>query len=341
MKVRTLFGIAVIVTMTYGCGGGGGDTIFSGGGGGTSPFTITGSNAEDIAGAGLTLTLDSASNALDTTTYLLGVQEQTRKRHVNLVSFTQDQLQLLLDASDGRMLLPPNTVIAAITSKTTNCDSGTGSIVVSFEDADFSGDFTDGDSATITYSNCNLGTIHYEGAMTMANFMITGAGDPMAHTGAWNISTTVSVNNLAVTEGGFTDTINGSFDFTAQTSDNDTHTFTLDGTSLSDQYTGSTDTLQNFHFDVSFTGTTGAYTLAASGTLSSTGLGGTVTFSTPTTLAGTDPALPDTGEMKFEGDNSSVTATVLNATNVDLNIDLNGDGFTDTTINSDWATLTA
>ena len=64
--------------------------------------------------------------------------------------------------------------------------------------------------------------------------------------------------------------------------------------------------------------------------------------STPTTLEGTDPFQPDTGVVKFEGNNSSVTATVLDATNVTLDVDLNGDGIGDIPqINTSWAALTA
>lgn len=340
MKVKTLFGIAVIAITAYGCGGG--TDSFSGGGGTpTTPIAIDATNAEDVAGSGLGLVLGSVDTVDNAAGLVLGVQGQAHKRRFNLVSFSQDQVQRILRASNGQMFIPPNTVIGVIPSPPpVPCDNtGVGSIVTSFTDVNSNSTFDSGDSVTISYSACDLGTTHLEGSMTMSSFSITG--DPLTDINPWNISTDVSLNNFAVTESGLTDTINGDFTYTASTTNNVVYASTLAGTSLTDQYSGSTDTLENFSMQLTVDDSSSDYALNASGKFSSTGLGGSVTFTTPTTISGTGTANPDAGVMKFVGDNNtSVTATALSdATTVTLDIDLNGNGSTDTSITRTWTQL--
>jgi len=97
----------------------------------------------------------------------------------------------------------------------------------------------------------------------------------------------------------------------------------------------------NFSMTITVDNNTSAYTLTAGGTFASTALGGTITLSTPVALSGVGTANPNAGTVKLVGEgNSSVTVTPLDATNVRLEVDSNGDGSSDATIDTTWTALT-
>ena len=82
------------------------------------------------------------------------------------------------------------------------------------------------------------------------------------------------------------------------------------------------------------------FTLAAAGTLDSTQLAGVVQYSTPVTFAGEGFDFPSSGTLLVEGENSSARLTAVDNINVTIEIDVNGDGVVDDTINTTWVALT-
>ncbi|MFQ5487645.1 MAG: hypothetical protein ACE5ET_04260, partial [Gammaproteobacteria bacterium] len=97
-------------------------------------------------------------------------------------------------------------------------------------------------------------------------------------------------------------------------------------------------------YDIAFTsdeaslGT--AYTIDANGTVASTALDGSVQFQTLTTFEGIDPEYPHSGVMRITGArNSSVTLTAIDSTDVQLEVDADGDGVSDQTITTQWAVI--
>jgi hypothetical protein len=81
--------------------------------------------------------------------------------------------------------------------------------------------------------------------------------------------------------------------------------------------------------------------LSASGTLDSTQLAGVVQYSTPVTFAGEGFDYPSSGALLVEGENSSARLTAIDNVNVTIEVDSNGDGVIDDTINTTWADLTS
>ena len=81
------------------------------------------------------------------------------------------------------------------------------------------------------------------------------------------------------------------------------------------------------------------YTLDASGTLDSNQLPGDVVYSTETTFQGNEGEYPNTGVLLVRGDNSSARLVAIDATNVRIEIDTNGDGTVDEIIELTWAEL--
>ncbi len=82
------------------------------------------------------------------------------------------------------------------------------------------------------------------------------------------------------------------------------------------------------------------YTLSSNGSLDSSELAGTVTYSTPVTFQGFDNGYPQTGELLVTGANSSARLIALDAVNVRVEIDSDGDGTVDDVIDTTWAALT-
>ena len=342
MKVRTLLGIVVATALVHGCGGGGGGsnnvTLTP-----TLPIAIDGGNAESIVGAGVGFVLTTADTADQAATLALGVKGETPKRRVNLAAFMRNQLQWLFQASGEQLLISANTVLAMDSTKIVNCvNNPTGQITATFSDNDNNGAVSTGDAVTLAFTDCQIDATDpttVQGAITMANFQVTG--DPTIDTSPWYATTAVGISNLVFQDTGFSETIDGGFTFNEGTPDNVNYTEMLSNTTLTDQYSGSTDKLMNFSMTITVDNNTSAYTLSAAGTYSSTALGGTISLSTPAALSGVGTANPNAGTMKLVGDsNSSVTVTPLDATNVRLEVDSNGDGSSDATIDTTWTALT-
>jgi hypothetical protein len=66
-----------------------------------------------------------------------------------------------------------------------------------------------------------------------------------------------------------------------------------------------------------------------------------VTYSTPVVFTGFDNDYPDTGELLVEGDSSSARLIAMDNVNVRIEIDADGDGTIDDTIDTTWAELAA
>jgi hypothetical protein len=81
------------------------------------------------------------------------------------------------------------------------------------------------------------------------------------------------------------------------------------------------------------------YTLTSSGTLDSTRLPGSVDYATPVTFEGVANGYPHTGEFLVSGQNSSARLVAIDSSNVRIDLDTNGDGSVDESIETTWAAL--
>jgi hypothetical protein len=157
----------------------------------------------------------------------------------------------------------------------------------------------------------------------------------------------VTLTNLSVTEAGSKFTTNGVLTLSEATDANAViFNTTLSGNSLTVKTSLTTDTLEDFLIVAGINQGTGAYTTDSSGTLASTLLGGIVDFLTTSLFTGFGSDFPDTGEMVITGDTivggvgpSSVTVQAVDRLCVDLLVDENGDGGTDSDILTTWESL--
>ncbi len=81
------------------------------------------------------------------------------------------------------------------------------------------------------------------------------------------------------------------------------------------------------------------YTQSSFGTIDSTLLPGIVSYATPVDFEGSDTDYPSVGEFLVTGSNSSARLTAIDNVNVRIDIDTDGNGTVDETINTTWAEL--
>ena len=195
-----------------------------------------------------------------------------------------------------------------ITAAYDNCDDGIGEVIdgtIDFEVDAFSGDM--------------LGGI-YDMTMTMllGNFQVTTADDVLLANG----DATATLNTLAAP---YVEAA-------------------VSGRSMLSDSNASTATLSNYSSAQTFDGTVvpSPYTLLTSGTLDSSELSGSVTYSTPVTFEGFDANYPNAGVMLIVGDASSARI-IAQANGIDVVVEIysntTGEGTPDQTIMTTWTEL--
>lgn len=116
----------------------------------------------------------------------------------------------------------------------------------------------------------------------------------------------------------------------------------VSGTSMMTSNNASTETLSNYATQqtVDAGRTPAPYTLTSRGTVDSSQLSGKVSYTTPMQFEGDDVDYPHTGELLITGDGSTVHLIALDNINVRIELDSDGDGIVDVTVDTTWAALT-
>lgn len=217
------------------------------------------------------------------------------------------------------------------------CDGGTGAYTLSGDIA-VPGTLTPGDTFLIVYELCDEGfgeVIDGTVSLTVRDF----AGDIFL--GTYLLSMDANVDTLSVATASDTIVGNGDATITLDTTETPYIEARVTGVVLTQDSPGSSETLRNYSSAQTFDGnlSPAIYTMDASGTLESSQLPGDVVYSTVTTFAGNEGEYPNTGVLLVRGDNSSARLIAVDATNVRIEIDTNGDGVPDETVNLTWAEL--
>jgi hypothetical protein len=199
---------------------------------------------------------------------------------------------------------------------------------------------TPGDTFRIEYDLCDEGfgeVIDGVVDLTVTDF----AGDLLA--GSYLLAMDAELTDLQVASIENTVTSNGDAAITLDTRAAPFIAAGVSGTSMTMDANTSSETLSNYSSDQTFDGNLdpAEYTLAAAGRLDSTQLPGVVNYSTGPNFAGFEASYPNTGELLVQGDASSVRLIAVDSTNVRIDIDSNGDGTVDETINTTWQELTS
>lgn len=331
MKPNLSLLVAASALACLGACGGGGDSAPASG---TKTVAISSTNQSDVVRASLNggLAVSFTQGSLGGTPAAANVTTRTHGLGVVL------QRALAVTTARRQAIASASAHPAAVTSDTTPCGVS-GTLTVAFDDRDGNGMLSKGDVLTGTFAQCqDSAALSINGAVA-----ITLTGDPSGMV----FDASAVFQNVVVVDSGVTATISGTL--AVEETDGSTLTdtkFTVGsgGFAVALASSGYDDTIA---FDAGMTITTSqiggnaqtSLTLAGSFTASS--IGGRVTIATPVPLV-EDPAdaYPSAGAVRITGaSGSTVLATVLSATQVQLQLDANGDGSFESTSTVAWSTL--
>ena len=312
------------------CGGSGGDSSPQQG----SKVAITSANQSQVVrasvNAGLSVSLAqgglgsvSPAGATDRAHALAGVLQRA-------VSATRASRKGIASAS-----VHPATTI----SDTQPCGiSGTVTIVL--DDRDSNQALSNGDAVSATFAQCK------DSANTTINgaIAITLTSTPTDT----QFSASANFQSVVVTDNGATSTISG----TVAVAENDMPTVTETTLSVGNSGLTASTTSTSYDDSVAFAAgfvirtdetSAGAVSVSLSGTMTAQSVGGSITISTPQPMVeAAGDSHPSSGQVIVTGaSGSAVRATVLDNTQVRLELDANGDGTYESTSIVAWTALSA
>lgn len=306
-------------------GGGNGNNGGNGGNGGNSATArISGANALSVARVSYDAALASAGvGDLSSSTGLTAAMPGG-------VSKMGSSFEAANHSSDGSLRIPvPPTTELCIPS---------GSMTISGDIADpFTPTLTRNDYFDIEFDMCNDGATVTDGNL---HYVVDAfSGDFLG--GLYELVMDTTLTTFQVSTGDDVLTSSGVALVRLDTRQSPMITVEVAGTSLTIDKNASSETQTNFSSThMQDLGTfPSPYTLTSSGSLDSTQLSGRVQYSTPVTFAGFDADYPGSGELLVSGDNSNVRLIAIDNVNVRLEVDSNGDGNVDETINTTWVEL--
>jgi hypothetical protein len=327
-------GLSVVSALLLaGCGGGSSD---AGGGVTTAPSSITSANAEIVSAQAMNSATSVSGGAGMGSSLLTGVSvDGGAVSTPGLVEASLQQLYLALNA------LPAGNLVAGVTVTDTAACTGGGSITVTANVADVS-KMSNGDSLTVSASNCIDSGAKFNGGFTATFSNLSGT---VGSASAWSATLAFRFSNFQFEQDGIASSVNGDETLTVNQTAYRTasvgatmsslRTAVLkNGTKLADQ------TLSAARYSATVSGTTQTYTVDFNFTDNFKSVGSSYVVTTLSAFKQTGYAYPFQGSMKITAsNNSSATVTALDAANVKIELDKNGDGAVDETVNTTWTAL--
>jgi hypothetical protein len=326
---------ASIVLTTFAlaaCGGGGGSSAPA-----STPTlqsSITSSNMQDVGAQGYTSTTNlNAQVGTSATSFVTGVSVDTASSGMLGVTLQELYRAIEAQATSGQ-------VVGVTLSQTVPCASG-GSLLVNATVAS-SGTISAGDTVTVTATGCVESGVTLNGAFSVNFKSITGIP---GQSSSWNGTFGVTYTNFSIAQHGDTASVTGDLTLTVNQTSLGNATLSATGSSLSvsttHNSTSASITVTNLNYGGSVA--SGVYTFHTNYTMSGN-LGklgnSTYTVKTLTDFKQTSTGFPSQGVLKITAtDNSSLTLTAIDSTNVKLDLDKNGDGVTDDTTTTTWTNL--
>lgn len=344
-------GLLALLISACGGGSGGGDDapLFIDT---SQPVALSNSNAVPVSG----LVVDAAVGGLAAGTLgtVVVASAETPTTAVSDLSLLRLSRSLLDRVFTLQLqgALSTDSVTAAQVPPSVAC-STSGTVAVTWNDADGDGELSVGDSVALSFSSCVEDGLTLNGELEVGVIELLGnpATDP-----AWNALLRLNFNSLSASDGVSSIAIAGSLDLALDTQASGTVLLAI----TTEVWVGPGATASSFlHFDEGddFTELTqyrislqenpdGSFLLSSQGTLESSFIAGIVTFQTTQDLTGFDFDIndPSAGQVLITGATSStVLLRVVNSVIVELDVDDEGNGFDagDITITSSWDELSA
>ena len=315
---------AAVASLLAACGGGGGDSSTPQ----VARLAITTSNASPAAAEAI----DAGDAGTGPSGSVIGVQVSAPTTSVSAMSTLASVVRANLGAH------APAGVVGVTTSSTDACTGG-GTVTTSATIASNQG-ATAGDRIDLTFNACVESGTTINGGLSIT--LVTFNSD------ATKITADTSVSNFTVSAGALAARLNGSMRMSLDETSGTHRLTSMTSSSLSyDRLVNgtarATRTLSNYSFaedeTVADGSTSTTFSYSASGSFPNFG---TVAFDAQTTQAIVVPGgatVPSSGAGKVTGANgSSVTITVVSG-GVKLDVDTDGNGTIDATINRTWNEL--
>lgn len=316
------------------CGGSDGDG--DGPSNGSAPVaaqaTLTSANYVAVAQEAL------SSNAylLDTSSLVVGTQVNDPKV---LVRFAQDQLTKV----PGWFANTLAQAVGATQSFTEPCEGG-GTLTIVENDRNGNQEADPGDSLSLTANNCSFEGALLNGQLSMTVNSVSGNLDKYPYA----LSATLKFTNLTAQLASDRIVGNGSLTLDLQASNYNAQTTKMSTSdfSLSSTYGGmsSTQTLQDYETNLKASPAGGStnWTSSANGTLTSSAFESkSVRIATPVPFVRSGSQLyPGNGSALITGAaDAKVRVTAINATTVTIDLDADGNGSYETTVNKLWSEM--
>ena len=328
-----------VVVVLSACGGGGG-----GNGGGSAsvitasaPITVTSGNAPGVAGATFDASDDLTGSGGGVSGLVAASVGGTRSADINVI----DALIAQVRRAPGLLGSGASGVGPAAVAQVSDvpCDSGTFS--GRFNDADNDTELTTGDSLTLTLNNCSFDGVVMNGGLTIDNVVVTGGFNSEPPVAPYSSSVRIQASNLSITDGGETVVMSGGGTISESTNDDVIFTSAFSGTAV--RVVTNTDTLVLTDFNIGEidNNSTGAYSISINGTISSSNVGGSVIVTTTVAFTGVGDLDPTGGQATCVGAGNTTVSLTANAdgSTVQLQVDIDGDGIADDTIDETWVNL--
>ena len=329
-RIRNLLMATAGAVLFAACGGGSDDGGgLTGGTPGSEPATITAENAPVIAGA---------------------VAEVAMGQGIFSSIFTTD-LPIAssgVDAAIAPVAKPvlstamktaaPSQLYATSAGQADCAVSGTVDVQVDIQDP---AQPSVNDTFVFEFINCDDGTgVVVDGGMTIT---ITSLGGDVA-SGNFLLGMQIGFSAFSVTEGSETASAEGTIGITIDTSTPPVTRLTVSANAFVTTSGGTEEVLTGFSVEIVEDASTfpTTVTVETSFTISSPRIGGEVTVTTTLTLESMGDGYPFAGELRIEGAGNAVIVMIaLDADTVRLQIDIDGDGATDETVDMSWDELMA
>lgn len=305
-----VLGMSVLVVGLAACGGGGDSVTAPPPAGGA---TISAANARAVTGDAIGAGMGSLE--LGGSLGLVGVETSNAAPNNRVLSrLTANAVKKIMEQRSA-----PESVTGVVT--TLPCSGVTGDTASGTFSLD---DFNGTTSVQMTFTNCKFdATETTNGTMTFSNLTDTVSGT----------SGTVSLNLTTTATGGSAVTVTGGFTFAITGVGTATETTVMTGSSLTMTEGALTETFSSFSFTSVFDINARIYTDSANFTLTSTTLGGSITFETLTPFQSNEVNLyPHVGVVHITGAGStSLHVTILGNETLggpQVRIDFDADGAT-------------
>ncbi|MGI9233722.1 MAG: hypothetical protein ACR2RD_08845 [Woeseiaceae bacterium] len=225
-----------------------------------------------------------------------------------------------------------------IPAETTPC-AMSGTVTVSGEIADpITPTLSPGDFFEIDYDACDegLGDV-IDGVMRLD--INSFSGDFLND--LFNMTATMTLTMFQVTTGQDVSSSHGDATVTLNTLNSPAVSTSLSGNSMRIDANATSELMTNYTSTIDVNGgqVPSPFTMASSGTLDSTRLSGVISYSTPVDFQGFDADYPSSGEFLVSGGSSTLRLIAIDNINVTIELDTNGDGTVDETIQTTWADM--